>query len=201
MATGQDASRRRVVCSTSSAHRLAAGVSFLAAPAPSLDTFVLGSTRGAADDLVREAARSAPATLGWHRFSVLQFAARIAIEALVAQHRLPSTPLGAEAVAARAILGAIHDDSLGYFAPVARTPGFPRALARTLSELRLAGVDAGALRGHPPGGPDLASLLERVEEEFASAGAWTRRACSRRLATRSTSGTAAWRGSWPARGC
>jgi ATP-dependent helicase/nuclease subunit B len=180
MATGQSESRIRVVCSTSSAHRRAAGVSFLTAPAPSPDIFVLGSTRGAADDLVREAARTAPATLGWHRFSVLQFAARVAIEALVAGHRLPSTPLGAEAVAARAILGAIHDDSLGYFAPVARTPGFPRALARTLGELRLAGIDAGALRRHPPAGGDLAALLERVEAEFASAGAVDR---TRLLAT------------------
>ena len=180
MATGQEASRIRVVCSTSSAHRLAAGVSFLTAPAPATDIFVLASTRGAADDLVRRAARTTPATFGWHRFSVLQFAARVALDALVAGHRLPSTALGAEAVAARAILGAIHDDGLAYFAPVARTPGFPRALARTLGELRLAGVDADGLRRYPPGGPDLASLLERVEQEFASAGAVDR---TRLLAT------------------
>jgi ATP-dependent helicase/nuclease subunit B len=180
MATGQHESPVRVVCSTSSAHRRGAGMSFLAAAAPSHDIFVLAATRGAADDLVREAARTVPATMAWHRFSVLQFAARIAIEALAAQQRVPSTPLGAEAVASRAILGAIHDDRLGYFGPVARTPGFPRALARTLSELRLAGVEPEALRRHPPGGADLAALLERVDEEFASAGAVDR---TRLLAT------------------
>ena len=39
-----------------------------------------------------------------------------------------------------------------YFAPVARTPGFPRALARTLQELRLAHVDARSPRALPLGG-------------------------------------------------
>ncbi|MGH9346210.1 MAG: PD-(D/E)XK nuclease family protein, partial [Vicinamibacterales bacterium] len=56
-----------------------------------------------------------------------------------------------------------------YFEPVAQTPGFPRALARTLQELRLAGVAAGTLSTLPLPGPDLAGLLDRFEECFATA--------------------------------
>ena len=51
-----------------------------------------------------------------------------------------STTLGAEAVATRAAFEATRDAALQYFAPVAATPGFPRALARTLQELRLAKI-------------------------------------------------------------
>ena len=63
---------------------------------------------------------------------------------------------------------------LDYFGPVARTPGFPRALARTLHELMLARVDAAALASLPLGGADLARLLERFEDQFAAASATDR---------------------------
>jgi hypothetical protein len=75
--------------------------------------------------------------------------------------------LGAEAVAARAVFTAIRGGSLRYFQPVAASPGFPRALARTLQELRLAGLDAETVRGAHPGHADLADLLARFDESFA----------------------------------
>ena len=50
----------------------------------------------------------------------------------------PSTWLGAEAVATRAAFDATRARGLRYFEPVATSPGFPRALAATLQELRLA---------------------------------------------------------------
>jgi hypothetical protein len=63
----------------------------------------------------------------------------------------------------------VRDASLGYFAPVAATPGFPRALARTLQELRLAQIGRGSLAPLPLAGPDLAILLDRFETCFAEA--------------------------------
>jgi hypothetical protein len=59
---------------------------------------------------------------------------------------------------------------------VSRTPGFPRALARTLLELRLAGVGRAALDGLPLGGRDLGELLDRFDAQFAAASATDRAA-------------------------
>ena len=63
-----------------------------------------------------------------------------------------------------------------YFGAVAGTPGFPRALARTLHDLAMAGVEPAALRRLPLGGPDLGALLEGFDEQFAAASATDRAA-------------------------
>jgi len=135
---------------------------------------IVGASRGAADDLARSIAASRPATLGLHRFSFTQLAARLAAPVLAARGLAPATYLGSEAVAARATFDAHHAGELSYFAPVAETPGFPRALARTLQELRLANVDRDALGRLPLGGADLAALLERFDQQFALASATDR---------------------------
>ena len=98
-------------------------------------------------------------------------AARLAATELAANGHAPSSALGYEAVAARAAFEAAKDEALDYFSPVSSTPGFPKALARTLQELRLAGVAAGPLAGLLRSGPDLADLLDRVETLMAEAGA------------------------------
>jgi CRISPR/Cas system-associated exonuclease Cas4 (RecB family) len=131
--------------------------------APGTPVLIVASTRGAADDLAREVAASVPATFGLQRLSLTQLAARYAIVALALEGKTPSTWLGAEAVAARAAFDATRQHSLSYFGPVASTPGFPRALARTLQELRLAGVKGDRLAGGSRGGSDLANLLDRVD--------------------------------------
>ena len=171
MATGGTTPSTRILTSTSSALRLQHAATFLRDASPDQDVLVVAASRGAADDLARRAATRRGATVGWHRFSVLQLAARLSLDQLAARGRLPGSPLGAEAVASRAIFGAIADGSLRYFSPVAQTPGFPRAVARTIGELRLAGVPAAAMAVHPPAGPDLATLLAYIERELADAGA------------------------------
>ncbi len=171
MATGGATPKTRVITSPSSARRLHEAAAFLHEAPSHQDVLVVAASRGAADDLARRAAAGRGASLGWHRFSVLQLAARLGIDALAAQGRLPGSPLGAEAVASRAIFEAIADGSLRYFGPVAQTPGFPRAVARTIGELRLAGVPAAALANRLPGGPDLATLLEYIDRELMGAGA------------------------------
>ncbi len=110
------------------------------------DVLIVGASRGAADDLARSVAIASGATIGLHRFSVAQFAARLAAPVLAERESAPSAYLASEAVAARATFDAMRDAALDYFEPVARTPGFPRALARTLQELRLADVDSARSR-------------------------------------------------------
>jgi ATP-dependent helicase/nuclease subunit B len=143
---------------------------------PHGDVLLVGASRGAANDLARTVAARLGATVGLHRFSLTQLAARLAAPLLAAERLAPASALGAEAVAARAEFEGGRDESLEYFLPVSRTPGFPRALARTLQELRLAGVPASALASLPLGGRDLAGLLERFEEQFATASASDRAA-------------------------
>ena len=135
---------------------------------------LVGASRGAADDLARAVARARGGALGLHRFSFTQLAAHLAAPVLAARGAVPVTRVGTEAVAARATFEARHDGELSYFAPVASTPGFPRALARTLNELALARVGPEALRQLPLGGPDLAALFERFDAQFAAASATDR---------------------------
>jgi CRISPR/Cas system-associated exonuclease Cas4 (RecB family) len=161
----------RVYSSPSAAQRLSLARDLLRACAPGARVLIIGASRGAADDLARDVAASVPATFGIQRFSLTQFAAKTAILALAADRVTPSTRLGAEAVATRALFDAGRDQSLRYFEPVAATPGFPRALARTLQELRLAGIDQAGLTRLPLAGADLANLLERCDACFERAGA------------------------------
>ena len=160
------------VCSSPSAPaRLAYARDAIRACTPGTRVVIVGASRGAAADLAREAAASRPATFGIQRFSLTQLAARTAIVALAREGTAPSTWLGTEAVAARAVFDATSAGTLQYFAPVAATPGFPRALARTLQEVRLAGLGGSALAPCTPAGPDLAALLDRFDACFADVAA------------------------------
>jgi hypothetical protein len=162
------ASLFRIVQAASAAARLDAAAAFLRTFPADHPITIVGATRGAADDFARALAIERGATFGTVRVSLTQLAARSAVVALAEEGRTPSTSLGAEAVAARAVFTAARDASLRYFAPVAALPGFPRALARTLGELRLAGLDRthvdsrGILARR-----DLADLLGRFDESFA----------------------------------
>jgi hypothetical protein len=166
----------RLIESSSAQLRLHEAHAFAREHARRGDVWLVGASRGAVDDLSRRIALEAGAAMGVHRFSLPQLAARLAGPILAAEDRAPATYLGSEAVAARATFDALKDDALSYFAPVARTPGFPRALARTVQELRLAAVAPGALEHLPFGGPDLAALLQGFDDQFAAARAIDRAA-------------------------
>jgi ATP-dependent helicase/nuclease subunit B len=161
----------RIFEAASSAARLEAAAGFLRQFPADHPITIVAATRGAADDFARSMASERGATLGVARLSLTQLAARTAVVAMAAEGKTSSSGLGAEAVAARAVFTALRDESLRYFAPVADSPGFPRALARTLQELRLAGITASAL--HTPGRAraDLADLLARFDHAFGEVGA------------------------------
>ena len=157
--------------SSSSAERLEHAREAVRRCTPGTRVLIVGASRGAADDLARQVAARVPATFGIQRLSLTHLAAKSAIVALAGKGVTPSTWLGAEAVATRAVFEATREQTLSYFAPVSATPGFPRALARTLQELRLGGIGGGRLSPLPLAGPDLAGLLDRFDACFASAAA------------------------------
>jgi len=158
----------RVLTSSSAAARLAAVRAVLATRPPSEEIAIVAASRGAADDFVRTIARERGATFGLTRFSLTELAARAAALHLGAA-RTPATKASADAMAARAVFDSRSAGELHYFAPVAATPGFPRAVARTIHELRLAGIDRRRVAATGPAGTDLDRLLERVEAQLALA--------------------------------
>ncbi len=157
----------RVIESGAAVERIEAAGAFLAALPAGSEALVVGHSRDAADDLVRQVTATAGATFGIRRASLVQLAARVATAELARLGAAPTTALGAEALAARVTFEALEAGALGYFAPVARFPGFARALASTIRELRFASVAPAALSAlgrETHVGADVGDLLARFEE-------------------------------------
>jgi ATP-dependent helicase/nuclease subunit B len=76
----------------------------------------------------------------------------------------PAASLMIDALTARACFESANDGNLSYFGPVATTPGFPRAVRRTVTELRLAGLSPFHIKVAPVVGKDVGDLLEKYEE-------------------------------------
>jgi len=103
---------------------------------------------------------------GLHRTTLIQFAAELARPEMAFRGLAPLSSLGVEAIAARVIHAERESRPLAYFESVAAMPGFARALARTLGELRLARVLPESLRKTGTPGEDLARLLTRYSSEL-----------------------------------
>src|SRR5580658_5935680 len=131
---------------------------FLAAKEPHAEILVIAPTRAAATELSIRAFPSG--CQGVHALTLTQVAANLAAQAMGRLALAPISRLGIEALAARIVHTAATAKDLPYFAPVVQTPGFARALAKTITELRLQGVN-------PPDG-DLAHLLALYEQELAA---------------------------------
>jgi ATP-dependent helicase/nuclease subunit B len=143
--------------------RLRAAGEWLGAQPPDAEVVVVGATWEACDDLARAVVPLAAARFGTVRVTLDRLAARLALDTLAAADRPPATGLLLTAVTARVVHGLLATGGLPYFAPVAMRPGFATAVARTLEELRMNGVEPRALRALPEGGADLAALAEGVE--------------------------------------
>src|ERR1700687_6163452 len=155
-----------VAKSFSAAERLDLASQFVRSFPAGTELLLIGASRDAVDDFVRELARSAKATFGLHRFSLTQFAARLAIVRLATAGVTPSSAVGAEALAVRAAYEAAMRNELPYFAPVTKFPGFARATAATIGELRASGVTAEKFEALEEAGPDHAALLERYQDQM-----------------------------------
>ncbi len=161
---------RRFVKSRSNGRLIEEAATFLASHE---ETILLAPSHSAGEGLVHGTRGIA----GVHRMTLIQLARDLARPSMADLNLAPLTSLGLEALAARAVYQARASGELRYFAPVAGLPGFPRALARTLSELRLARVRVDALARGRVGGShspdtladprsDLARLLARYETEL-----------------------------------
>ncbi len=131
---------------------------------------IIAASRAAADEFALSLAAERGATFGITRSSVAELVSRLALPALARQGLTPTAPLSDEAVSARVADDLAQRNVLQYFTPVARMPGFPRALSRTLGELRMAAVAADRLSGHAANS-DLRALLDGAIEERQKAGA------------------------------
>src|SRR5437660_224228 len=147
---------RELVTSAAASPRLELAREWLRERGPAGRALVVGATQEAAAEAVRTAV--AGAAFGWQRFTLGRLAAAVAAQAMSARGLSPLSPLGVEAVCARVV----HQlrGRLGKFDPVATQPGLPRALSRTIQELRLAGAR--------PGG-DLGRVLDAYETELGRA--------------------------------
>src|SRR5437867_13175455 len=117
--------------SSSAAERLRAAGAFIERSPAATEVLIVGASRDAVDDLARRVTAARGATFGLYRASLTQLAVRFAAAEMARLGVAPATALGAEAVAARVSFEAVQEATLRYFAPVARFPGFPRALAST----------------------------------------------------------------------
>jgi RecB family exonuclease len=132
---------------------------------PGEECILIGPSRAASDDLLRSSARAG--YFGVHSFTLLQLAARLA--SLSQGVFAPMTRLSQEALAARIVFGMRKEDRLHYFDPVSDRPGFIHALATTLSELRMEGVDPRKLAQTGMPGRDLSLLFREYGEQMEEA--------------------------------
>src|SRR5579883_754009 len=128
------------------------------------EALVIAPTHLAGEDLAHRAIGRG--SLGVHRLTMIQLAADLARPEMARLGLAPLTLLGTEALAARVAAGCLKESKISYFAPVSALPGFARALARTLDELRMNRTVHAVLAESGAPGADLAILLARYEREM-----------------------------------
>jgi len=156
-----------VVVSSSSSRRIARARAWLEAREPAEEILIIGATLDAANEVARGVAQTKGAAFGWHRLSLTQLAATLAGPTLAARGIVPLSRLGMQAMAARLVHALAADGALGRYTGVAQGPGFARAVASVMMELRLAKVDPDRLGIVAP---DLATLVRTYESNLTGGG-------------------------------
>jgi RecB family exonuclease len=159
---------RRLVTGLSARHRLQICEEFLAGTAGQ-EVLVVAPARMAADELVRGSVKLRN-SFGVHRYALGALAVEIASPHLAARGKAVAAGVASDALAARAVQTCRNESRLEWFEPVATAPGFFRALASTLTELRLNNIDKAALRRVSAAGSDMALLLSAYEQYLLEAG-------------------------------
>src|SRR5579862_4092498 len=127
-----------VVTSTANRTRLERARAWLAPRDAGEELMIVGATLGAANELARNLAKAKGAAFGWHRFTLARLAADMAAEALAERGLAPLSGIGTEALIARLVHRLKADGAAGRYRGIADTPGFPRAIAGVIAELRFA---------------------------------------------------------------
>ena len=156
-----------VITSAASHHRVARGRDWLKARAPAEEILIIGATLGTANELARSLAQEKRASFGYHRLTLAQLASALARPVLAAQRNIPLGALGIQAVTNRAIHKLSEIGGLGRYAKLTSGPGFARAIANVITELRIEQIKPDALKHVAP---DLRPLLQGFERELAEHG-------------------------------
>jgi ATP-dependent helicase/nuclease subunit B len=131
------------------------------------EVLIIGATLDAANGLARDVAKKKGAAFGWHRLTLPQSAFAIAAPILAARGLTPLNRIGTGALVARLVHRMNAEGRLRHYQSVAMTPGFPRAVAGVIAELRLARISRDAIAGCAP---DFEPLAEAYEAELKEAG-------------------------------
>src|SRR5215471_4096065 len=156
-----------VVTSAASRRRIAHARDWLHARQPAEEVLIIGPTLGAANELTRSLAQEKRASFGYHRMTLGQLASALARPALSALRTVPLGALGILAVTNRAIHTLAEAGGLGRYANLTSGPGFARAIANVITELRLEEIEPDAV-AHVA--PDLRPLLQAYERELGEHG-------------------------------
>jgi ATP-dependent helicase/nuclease subunit B len=131
------------------------------------EVLVTGATFDAANELSRNVVMDKGAAFGWHRLSFPQLAAAVAAPLLASRGLVPLSRIATVAIVTRVLHDLKTQDKLNSYQAVANTPGFPRAVASVITELRLAKLLPDALADVAP---DLVPIIRAYEAELAEAG-------------------------------
>ncbi len=159
----------RLVTSLSTNQRLTCAGEFLT-ESSGQELLIVAASRTAADELVRAMAVQSNGVFGAHRFSLPQLAASISAGPLADSGTTVLGGVAVDALAARSVDACRKAGELEWFEPVASTPGFYRALASTITELRLNDVTPQALKSTSSAGRDLAHLLKQFMQHQDESG-------------------------------
>ena len=159
-------SQHSIITSRSTFPLLSHAAKFLHTHSENSEILILAPTRAAANELALSAFPEG--CQGVHTLTLSQLAAQFAAHPMGRRSLAPISRLGTEALTARIVHAAHTTGQLTYFAPVALTPGFARAAAKTIAELRLNHVTSSDLTPAGAPGADLARLLTLYEAELAN---------------------------------
>ncbi len=160
---------RKLIVSASSRVRLLAAQEWLRTLPRDREVLVLVPHTIAADHLIHGLVDKDGARFGLQRSTLNRLVSNIAGEELARRGVVPCTPLSFAAVVARAVHRVLKEGKGDRFGRVASRPGFPRALARTFEDLRVAAVSWDDLENIPMLAP-LVPFLKKVEEELEESG-------------------------------
>jgi ATP-dependent helicase/nuclease subunit B len=155
---------KRIIASPDAVARLTIARDWLTRQAKNDTLVVVGATWEAAADVVREVSLELGSSFGWRSFSLVQLERELSRRARSEEGLVAIGTVVVQAVCTRIVHLAEASGRLGRFAPIADRPGLPRAIARTLLELRLERQSPDDLAD-----TDLAGLYREYESELVRA--------------------------------
>jgi len=158
----------RIVVAPAAAQRLDEAAEWLNQRRRDEELLIVANSLEAASSLVHRvtAHHGDGAAFGWRTSTLPRVASALAGPILAGRGITVAGHLVLEAMCARIVHERAHERKLGRFQPISDRPGLVRAIARTLRELRVAGVTHEALALHDA---DLAPMLEAYERALAEA--------------------------------